>query len=133
MITRMSQSYLKSAQDKTVLAKNNSRPVTVLAMLLIAAAVWFAALTVPIRVLHAQSTVHSPVSAIAKEKQELTVRFRVRATGSSYRSAYDELYSEHSWEHPDAFIVQIPKTVKKQLADSGIHAQRVTFMATRLM
>ena len=121
MITRMSQSYLKSAQDKTVLAKNNSRPVTVLAMLLIAAAVWFAALTVPTRVLYAQSTVHSPVSAIAKEKQELTVRFRVRATGSSYRSAYDELYSEHSWEHPDAFIVQIPKTVKKQLADSGIH------------
>ena len=107
MITRMSQSYLKSAQDKTVLAKNNSRPVTVLAMLLIAAAVWFAALTVPTRVLHAQSTVHSPFSAIVKEKQKLTIRFRVRATGSSYRSVYDELYSEHSWEHPEAFIVQI--------------------------
>ena len=97
MITRMSQSYLKTGQDKTVFGKNNSRPLRVLAMVVIAMAVWFAAITVTTRVLHAQSTVHNPVSAVVKEKQELTVRFRVRATGVSYRSAYDELYSEHSW------------------------------------
>ena len=121
MITRMSQSYLKTGQDKTVFGKNNSRPLRVLAMVVIAMAVWFAAITATTRVLHAQSTVHNPVSAVVKEKQELTVRFRVRATGVSYRSAYDELYSEHSWEHPDAFIVQIPKNVKKQLADNGIN------------
>lgn len=79
-----------------------------------------AAAIVPAQVLYAQSMAYSPANAIVKEKQELTVRFRVRATGQSYRSTYHELYSEHSWEHPQAFIVRIPKTVQGQLADAGI-------------
>jgi len=62
----------------------------------------------------------SPAEVINNKNQKVTVGFRVRSTGQSYRSTYDELYSEHSWDHPQSFIVRIPKAVKEELRELGV-------------
>ena len=39
--------------------------------------------------------------------ETVTVEFRVRGTGAN-AAGYEELYSEASWLHPDAFFIRLP-------------------------
>lgn len=120
MITRMSQSYRKSGSDKTVLVKNNWWRSDSLRVVLMALCISLTSAFVGAETLHAAAAVLSPAQLAGKENQRVTVTFRVRSTGKSYRSTYDELYSEHSWDHPQSFIVRIPKTVKTQMEERGV-------------
>lgn len=120
MITRMSQSYRKSGRVKTVLVKNNLLRPGMLRTVFMALCVFCTASLVANQAARADSTVHDLADINLKENQKVTIRFRVRGTGQSFRSTYDELYSEHSWEHPQAFIVRIPRIVTHQLAEKGI-------------
>lgn len=117
----MSQSYRKSGRVKTVSAKKSWRCTTrcsrYLGSALLACAV---ALPVHLPVSQASDQPVSPAVAATLQQQRATVEFRVRGTGTSFQGAYDELYSEHNWQHADAFFVQIPKRVKAQLAERGI-------------
>ena len=121
-ITNMSQSYRKSGRVKTVSSKKSWRCATRLARPARAAllACATAALPVHLSVSQASDQPVSPSVAATLQQQRATVEFRVRGTGTSFRGAYDELYSEHNWQHAGAFFVQIPKTVKAQLAARGV-------------
>lgn len=120
MITRMSQSYPKTGWDKTPLAKKTLRCPGLLLSLL--ATVFVVGTSAPKLAPGSEDAlgVYSPLQAKEKQKQRVTVHFRVRGTGLSYRSEFDELYSEHRWESPNAFFVRIPKSVKKELAATGV-------------
>ena len=90
-----------------------------LCTVLVALCIAFASFFADMGRLRAASAVLSPAEVSGKENQKVTVQFRVRSTGKSYRSTYDELYSEHSWDHPQTFIVRIPQSVKKELHERG--------------
>ena len=114
MITRMSQSYRKSGRVDTVCAKKSGHWLPMLGLIS-----WLICTVASLGVAGiAHADTLSPAAAISKEGHRVTVQFRVRGTGLSYRSNFQELYSEHSWEHPQAFLVRIPKSVVNQLSKS---------------
>ncbi len=59
----------------------------------------------------------TPAQAAQREGQVVTVEFTVKSAGWN-PSGYDELYSESSWQDPNAFFIRFPVSMRPQFNNS---------------
>ncbi len=60
-----------------------------------------------------------PATAALHEGETVTVEFKVKGTGWN-PAGFDELYSEPTWDHPDAFFIRFPVAVSKEFSERNI-------------